>query len=77
MLLTVEGIYKDDKVELEETPGDLKETRVLVTFLPKEILIEKTLREARIHALKGKYAFVPTGSEEFALRRQQEIDKER
>jgi len=30
---TVEGIYRDGKVELLETPGDLEDARVLVTFL--------------------------------------------
>ena len=34
-LLTVEGIYKDGKVELAERPDRVDETtRVLVTFLP-------------------------------------------
>lgn len=33
MLTTVEGIYKDGKVELSETPADTQESRVLVTFL--------------------------------------------
>jgi hypothetical protein len=35
MLLTVEGIFKDGKVELLEVPPDLKEGRVIVTFFPK------------------------------------------
>lgn len=30
---TVEGIYRDGKVELLETPNGLDETRVIVTFL--------------------------------------------
>ena len=30
---TVEGIYRDGKVELLETPTGLDETRVIVTFL--------------------------------------------
>jgi hypothetical protein len=34
-LLTLEGIYRDGKVELAEEPADVgDETRVLVTFLP-------------------------------------------
>ncbi len=33
MLLTIEGIFKDGKVELSETPQGLREARVLVTFL--------------------------------------------
>ena len=37
MLVTVEGVYKDGKVELAETPAVSEApTRVLVTFLPPE-----------------------------------------
>jgi hypothetical protein len=36
-LLTVEGIYRDGKVELTERPSHVDEsTRVLVTFLPSD-----------------------------------------
>jgi hypothetical protein len=35
-LLAVEGIYKDGQLELLESPGDIKEARVIVTFLPEE-----------------------------------------
>lgn len=34
MLLTVEGRYKDGKVELSESPPGVAEARVIVTFLP-------------------------------------------
>ncbi|HIK08883.1 MAG TPA: hypothetical protein IGS52_01220 [Oscillatoriaceae cyanobacterium M33_DOE_052] len=34
MLKTVEGIYRDGKVELLEKPGDVEEARVIVTFMP-------------------------------------------
>jgi hypothetical protein len=34
MLLAVEGIYRDGKIELSEIPADVKVARVLVTFLP-------------------------------------------
>jgi len=34
MLHSVEGIYRDGKVELLEAPADVKEARVIVTFLP-------------------------------------------
>jgi len=34
MLQSVEGIFRDGKVELVETPPDVKEGRVIVTFLP-------------------------------------------
>ena len=34
MLKSVEGVYRDGKIELTELPGDvLDETRVIVTFL--------------------------------------------
>lgn len=36
MLTTVEGIYRDGKIELLRSPADVKTTRVLVTFLPSE-----------------------------------------
>ncbi len=52
-LVTVEGIYKDGKVELAERPDRVDETsRVLVTFLPpnepreKAIVGESQAREA-------------------------------
>lgn len=32
---SVEGIYRDGKVELLETPADVEEARVIVTFLPE------------------------------------------
>jgi hypothetical protein len=31
--MTIEGIYRDGKVELLETPEDVDEARVIVTFL--------------------------------------------
>ena len=36
MLLTVEGIYSDGKVELSETPTGVQRAKVLVTFLSQE-----------------------------------------
>ncbi len=35
MLLTIEGIYSDGKVELTETPTGVEHAKVLVTFLPQ------------------------------------------
>lgn len=32
---TIKGIYRDGKVELQETPSDIDEARVIVTFLPE------------------------------------------
>ena len=34
VLTSIEGIYKDGKVELAEVPEDVREARVIVTFLP-------------------------------------------
>ena len=34
MLKSVEGVYRNGRVVLLEAPGDLEETRVIVTFLP-------------------------------------------
>lgn len=36
-VLTVEGTYRDGKVELAETPADVREAHILVTFLPAEL----------------------------------------
>jgi len=36
MLRTVEGIYRDGRIELSEMPMDVKEARVIVTFLPRD-----------------------------------------
>jgi hypothetical protein len=33
MLTAIEGIYKDGKIELSETPAHVEESRVLVVFL--------------------------------------------
>jgi hypothetical protein len=34
ILTSVEGVYRDGKIELNERPADVKEARVIVTFLP-------------------------------------------
>ena len=44
MLKSVEGIYRDGKVELLETPPDIQETRVIVTFLPERGSIDLRTR---------------------------------
>jgi len=36
MSKTVEGIYRDGKVELLETPPDVEEARVVVTFVTED-----------------------------------------
>lgn len=35
MFQSVEGIYRNGKVELSETPPNIEGARVIVTFLPK------------------------------------------
>jgi hypothetical protein len=37
MVRTIEGTYRDGKVELSETPADVQESRVLVIFWPGEV----------------------------------------
>lgn len=34
MLTTVEGVFKDGRIELREAPPGVEEARVFVTFLP-------------------------------------------
>jgi hypothetical protein len=36
MLTSVEGVYRDGKVELLQVPADIQQARVIVTFLPTE-----------------------------------------
>jgi hypothetical protein len=31
----IEGIYRNGKIELQETPTDIDEARVIVTFVPE------------------------------------------
>ncbi len=35
MLKTVEGVYRNGRIEFAETPDDLEEAQVIVTFLPE------------------------------------------
>ena len=46
MLNSIEGIYREGHVEFLELPPDVKESRVIVTFLPEKKLID--LRERGI-----------------------------
>jgi hypothetical protein len=59
MLLTVEGTYKDGKVELAETPAGVKQARVLVTFLAPEIGVP-----SHRHMIYGQFAGEPMSTEE-------------
>jgi hypothetical protein len=40
MLKSVEGIYRDGKVESLERPQDVDEARVIVTFLPNHRVVD-------------------------------------
>jgi len=53
---TVEGIFRDGKVELLETPDDVDEARVIVTFLPEGSvnLSERGIDEAQAASLRPR-----------------------
>jgi hypothetical protein len=58
-LLTVEGVYHDGKVELQETPPEVpRRARVLVTFLPaaggEEAIDELTAQETARREAAGR-----------------------
>ncbi len=36
MLISVEGVYRDGKIELLQVPADIQAARVIMTFLPAE-----------------------------------------
>ena len=59
MSRTIEGIYRDGKVELSETPSDvLDDTRVVVTFLPPGAidLREHGIDRAQAADLRARFA---------------------
>lgn len=59
MLKTLEGIYRNGKVELDDLPEDVSnETRVLVTFLePKQIdLRSRGIDESQAFDLRARLA---------------------
>jgi len=53
---TVEGIFRDGKVELFETPDDVDEARVIVAFLPEGAvnLSERGIDEAQAASLRAR-----------------------
>lgn len=57
-MLTVEGIYKNGKIELLETVSEVKQSKVLVTFLDNNDIDLKTLGIEREEAneLREKFA---------------------
>ena len=67
MLKTVEGIYKDGEVELLERPEDLRQARVIVTFLP-EPDAETRAEQARQRMLSRMRAGVPLGGAPYLCR---------
>ena len=62
MLKSIEGTYKEGRVSLLETPEDLKEARVIVTFLsdipndtrPPNLLSDYGIDEAQAADLRGR-----------------------
>ncbi len=59
MSKTIEGIYRDGKIELSETPDDICEgTRVIVTFLsPGSIdLRERGIDETQAADLRARFS---------------------
>lgn len=57
MLKSVEGIFRNGKVELLEAPTGVEEARVVVTFLPADApveLAERGIDEAWAADLRGR-----------------------
>lgn len=56
-MLTIEGTYKNGKITLTETPAEVSESKVLVTFLEtKEIdLKERGINKTRAAQLRAKF----------------------
>jgi hypothetical protein len=58
MLQSVEGLYRNGKVELLETPPDVKEARVIVTFLTRPGAVdlrERGIDEAQAAELRWRF----------------------
>ncbi len=57
-MLTVEGIYKDGKIELLETVSEVKQAKVLVTFLENSDIDLQTLdiNETQAKELREKFS---------------------
>ena len=57
-MLTVEGIYKEGKIELLETVADVKQSKVLITFLESNDIDLQTLGIDKMQAaeLREKFA---------------------
>ncbi|MDQ3710677.1 MAG: hypothetical protein M3388_00425 [Acidobacteriota bacterium] len=57
-MLTVEGIYKDGKIELLKTVSEVKQSKVLITFLESSDVDLRTLGISKEEAseLREKFA---------------------
>jgi hypothetical protein len=54
MLTTVEGIYREGRVELAERPQGIEEAKVLVTFLPEDVATDReSLRQRAFARMKA------------------------
>lgn len=67
MLKTVEGIYRDGAVELLEKPQDLREARVIVTFLPEQDAATRA-EQARRRMLARMNKGLPLGGAPYPAR---------
>ncbi len=59
MLQSVEAVYRDGKIEFLEKPPEVKESRVIVTFLPARRVIdlrERGIDEAQATDLHARLA---------------------
>ena len=71
VLRALEGVYEDGKIELKELPHDLKRARVLVMFLPDDLVKEtdprdgELRREAGERLLKAMRKGIDFGGEKF------------
>lgn len=56
MSKTIDGIYRDGKVELAEVPTDIEEARVVVTFLDDGVvdLREREIDEKQAAELRAR-----------------------
>jgi hypothetical protein len=57
-MLTIEGTYKDGKVELAQRPAEINQSRVLVTFLESKDIDLQTrgIDEAQAAELRARLA---------------------
>jgi hypothetical protein len=56
MLTSVEGVYRNGKIELLESPPQVAESRVIVTFLPDGDAEAPKFTPEELAELRGKFA---------------------